>query len=88
MARTKTKTETETKTHTLTKEQIQQLKDFAVDMMNIRRTLEGLEGEDDISTIMFKIGATYNVAEVAETAIDEFLEQFNEEECFECGDDF
>ena len=87
MARTKTKTETETTTHTLTKEQIQQLRDFAVDMMNIRRTLEELEGEDDISTIMFNIGAIYNVAGVAETAIDEFLEQF-EEECDECGDDF
>jgi len=48
--------------------------------MDIRRTLGELEGEENISKIMFHVGAMYNVADKAETAFDSFLEQF-EEEC-------
>ena len=76
------------KARILTDEQLQIIKDLATDIMNIRRTLEDLEGQDDISTIMFKVGAMYNVAEVAETVIDELVDSFNEEECDECDDNF
>ena len=76
------------KARTLTDEQLQTIKDLATDIMNIRRTLEDLEGAEDLSTIMFKVGAMYNVAETAETVIDELVDSFNEEECDECGDDY
>jgi prefoldin subunit 5 len=75
------------KTYTLTEEQMQQLRDFATDLMDIRRNLHILEDEENLSKIMFHIGAMYNVADKAETAFDSFLEQF-EEECDECGDNF
>jgi len=74
------------KTHILTKEQLETLKGFATDLMDIRRTLSDLEGEENISKIMFHVGAMYNVADKAETAFDSFLEQF-EEECDECDED-
>lgn len=86
MARAKKTTEPTPKTYTLTQEQIQTLKDFATDFTNIRRTLDDLEGEENISTVMFKVGAMYNVADEAETAFDSFLEQF-EEECSDCDED-
>ena len=75
------------KAHTLTNEQLETLKGFATDLMDIRRTLGELEGEENISKIMFHVGAMYNVADKAETAFDSFLEQF-EEECDECGDNW
>ena len=75
------------KTYTLTEEQMQQLRDFATDLMDIRRSLHILEDEENISKIMFHIGAMYNVADKAETAFDSFLEQF-EEECDDCDDNF
>ena len=84
---TKKTTESTPKVRILTDEQLQTLKDLSTDLMNIRRTLENLEGEDNPSTIMFKVGAMYNVADKAETMIDELVDQF-EEECDECGDDY
>ena len=86
MATRKKTTEPTPKTYTLTQEQIQTLKDFATDFTNIRRTLDDLEGEENISTVMFKVGAMYNVADEAETAFDSFLEQF-EEECSDCDEE-
>jgi hypothetical protein len=87
MAR-KTTTEPTPKVYTLTEEQLQTLKDLAHDLMNIRSNLEDLEGEDNLSKVMFHVGAMYNVAEKAETVIDRLVDQFNEDDCEECGDDF
>ena len=84
---TKKTTESTPKVRILTDEQLQTLKDLSTDLRNIRRTLENLEGEDNPSTIMFKVGAMYNVADKAETMIDELVDQF-EEECDECGDNY
>jgi len=82
-----TKKKTETKTYTLTQEQLQQLRDLAVDMMDLRRTLEDLEGADDLSTIMFKIGSMYHVAETAESSFDELIDEIDGD-CDECGEDY
>jgi hypothetical protein len=76
------------KTHILTKEQLQQLRELAGEIADIRRTLGDLEGEDDISKIMFQVGSTYVVASKAEDVIDNFLEQYEDEDCDECGDNF
>jgi len=82
-----TKKKTEPKGYTLTLEQIEQLRDLAVDMMNIRRSLEDLEGYNDIGTIMFKIGSIYNVANKAETEFDELIDEIDGK-CDECGEDY
>ena len=75
-------------TFTLTKEQFQTLREIARDLMNIREELSDLEGNNDLSTIMFKVGSTYNVANKAETSIDELIDQLDGEDCDECDDDF
>jgi prefoldin subunit 5 len=87
MAR-KTTTEPTPKTHTLTEKQLDTLRELAANLMSIRRTLGDLEGEGNLSKVMFHVGAMYNVAEAAETVIDELVDQFNEDDCEECGDDF
>ena len=75
------------KLYTFNKEDLQVLKDIAHDVYDIRSTLEDLEGKDDLSTIMFKVGSMYNVASKTESAIDRFIEKYNED-CDECGDNY
>ena len=85
MAR-KTTTESTSKARILTDEQLQIIRGIAIDLMDIRRTLGDLEGEDNISKIMFQVGSMYNVANKAETVIDELVDSY-EEDCDDCGDD-
>ena len=85
MAR-KTTTESTPKARILTDEQLQIIRGIAIDLMDIRRTLGDLEGEDNISKIMFQVGSMYNVANKAETVIDELVDSY-EEDCDDCGDD-
>jgi hypothetical protein len=75
------------KARILTDEQLQIIKDLATDLMMIRRNLEDLEGEDNISKIMFQIGATYNVANKAETVIDELVDSYNEDYDYDSEED-
>jgi len=76
------------KARILTDEQLQIIKDLATDLMMIRRTLEDLEGEDNVSKIMFNVGAMYNVANKAETIIDELVDSYDEDYCEECDDNY
>ena len=87
MATKKKTTEPKLKVYTLNEDQLKTLRNLATDIMNIRRTLEDLEGEDNVSKIMFHVGLMYNIANTAETVIDELVDSY-EEECDECGDDF
>jgi vacuolar-type H+-ATPase subunit E/Vma4 len=75
------------KVKTLTEEQFKTLKNIATELMNIRRTLEDLEGQEEISTIMFNVGRAYNTANTTETILDNLLEQY-EEECDECDENY
>lgn len=76
------------KARILTDEQLQILKDVATDLMKIRSELDDLEGEDNVSKIMFRVGMMYNVADKAETILDELVDSYNEDYCDECGDDY
>lgn len=75
------------KANILTKEQLQTLRDISTDLMNVRSTLEDLEGEDEISKIMFRIGMMYNVSSKAETILDELIDSYDEN-CDECDDNY
>jgi hypothetical protein len=75
------------KANILTNEQLQTLREVSNDLGNIRRTLEDLEGQDDISTIMFKLGILYNVSNGAEDTLDELLNSYNEDYCEDCDED-
>lgn len=87
MAKT-TKTQPNPKLYTFNEEQIKIFKDIATDLMDIRRTLSDLEGEENISTVMFKVGIAYITADKAETAIDSLLDEQFGEDCDECDDNF
>ena len=76
------------KAHILTKEQLEILKDVSRDLLNIRSTLEDLEGNEDLSTIMFRVGQSAYMANKAEDQLDEIINSYNEEDCEDCDDDF
>jgi len=75
------------KANILTNEQLQTLKNISSDLADIRRTLDGLKGEENISDIMFEVGRSYHLTYECENELDSLLEQF-EEECDECGDNW
>ena len=75
------------KANILTNEQLQILKNISSDLADIRRALDGLKGEENISDIMFEVGRSYHLTYECENELDSLLEQF-EEECDECGDNW
>jgi hypothetical protein len=89
MARKKeeTKVSVKPKTFTFTEEQFKIIKDVSVDLMDIRRKLEDIEGEDNVSTIMFQVGQSFLIANRSEDALDELLDSF-ENDCEDCDEDY
>ena len=75
------------RTHTLTNEQLQTLKDISSDLADVRRTLDGLKGEENISDIMFDIGRSYHIAYECENELDTLLESF-ENDCYDCDENY
>jgi prefoldin subunit 5 len=65
--------------NTLTDEQVQILKDISSDLADIRRTLDGLKGEENVSDIMFDIGRSYHITYECENKLDTLLESFENE---------
>jgi len=70
---------------TLTKAQIQAFRDISSDLTSIRRILEDLEREEEITRVMFNVGIAYSKVNGCEDKLDELLEPF--EECEYCDDD-
>jgi prefoldin subunit 5 len=64
------------KANILTNEQLQTLKEISSDLADIRRTLDGLKGEENISDIMFEIGRSYHLTYECENELDTLLESF------------
>lgn len=91
MPRKKTQTATpaveKPKTFTLTKEQFQVIIDAAIDLMDVRRTLDDLEGQEDISTVMFNVGKAAYIVNKVEDQLDELRDTF-EEDCIDCEEDY
>ena len=88
MARTKkTTTESTTKTYTLTETQFKTLEQIYEKLSDVRRNLHDLEGEESISTIMFKVGSVYNNADWCEDEVRDIINSFNDDSCDECEDD-
>jgi hypothetical protein len=78
------------KARILTDEQLQTLVEIYDKLTDIRRGLGQLEGEENVSTIMFKIGSVHNNADWCEDAVRDIVNSFDEDynDCDECGDDF
>ena len=75
-------------TYALTEEQFQVIKNVSRDLLNIRSTLEDLEGNEDLSTIMFRVGQSAYMANKAEDQLDEAFDLYSDD-CEDCdGDNF
>ena len=85
-AKKKTTTEPTVKTYTLTEAQFKTLEEISEKLSAIRRDLGELEGEDNISTIMFKVGSIFNNAVWCEDEIRDIINSY-EEDCDEYDDD-
>lgn len=71
----------------ITEEQVQTLKDISSDLADIRRTLDNLKGEDNISDIMFDVGRSYHLTYECENELDTLLESF-ENDCYDCDENY
>ena len=73
-----------------TEEQFETLKEVYDQLTDIRRGLGQLEGEENISTIMFKVGSVHKNADWCEDAVRDIIDSFDEDydDCDECGNDF
>ena len=56
-------------------------------LSDVRRNLRDLEGEESISTIMFKVGSVYNNADWCEDEVSDIINSFNDDSCDEYEDD-
>ena len=89
MARAKkTTTEPTVKTYTLTEAQFKTLEEISEKLENLRRNLGGLEGEENVSKIMFQVGSAYTTMDRCEDELRDIIDSFEEEDCDECGNDF
>ena len=75
------------KANILTNEQLQTLKDISSDLADIRRTLDDLKGEENISDIMFNVGVSYNIVYKCENELDTLLESY-ESDCYDCDENY
>jgi prefoldin subunit 5 len=73
--------------NTLTEEQVQTLKDISSDLADVRRTLDGLKGEENISDVMFEVGRSYHITYECENKLDTLLESF-ENDCYDCDENY
>jgi hypothetical protein len=75
------------KSNILTNEQLQTLKNISSDLADIRRALDGLKGEENISDIMFEVGKSYHIADKCENELDSLLESY-EDNCYDCDENY
>ena len=65
-------------TYTPTKEQVKQLTDLSSTLYDVKEALANLEGEDNISTIMFNIGSAYAAVREVEDQLDKLADLLHE----------
>jgi len=75
------------KTYTLTEDQFKKLEEIYDKLIDVRRDLGELEGEDNISKIMFQVGSAYNSIDKCEDAVRDIINSFDDNECEDCDDD-
>jgi DNA repair ATPase RecN len=84
---TKKTTEATPKTYVLTEDQFKKLKEIYDKLTDVRRNLGDLEGEDNISKVMFQVGSAYNNIDKCEDELRDIINSY-EEECDECDEDY
>ena len=71
----------------LTEDQFKKLEEIYDKLTDVRRDLGELEGEDNISKIMFQVGSAYNSIDKCEDAVRDIINSY-EEDCDECDDNY
>jgi DNA repair ATPase RecN len=71
-----------------TDEQFKKLEEIYDKLTDARRALDGLKGEENISDIMFQVGATFTNIDKCEDELRDIINSFEYEDCDECGNDF
>jgi len=75
------------KANILTKEQFKTLEQISEKLSDVRRGLSELEGEENISTIMFKVGSAHNNADWCEDEMRDIINLFDDDSCEDCDED-
>jgi len=75
------------KLKTLTEDQFKKIEETYSRLKDVRGNLGDLEGEENISKIMFQVGSAYKIVDWCEDELRDIINSF-EEECAECGDDY
>ena len=75
------------KANILTKEQLQTLEEIHATLREVRLNLGDLEGEENVSKIMFQVGSAYNSVDWCEDEIRDIINSY-EEDCDECDDNY
>ena len=74
------------KAHILTDANLELLREIAEGIADVRHTLSGLQGEDNISNIMFEIGSSFRIISDNEDKLDVLLDSFDS--CDDCDDNY
>ena len=75
------------KAKTLTEAQFKTLEEISEKLETLRRGLGELEGEENVSTIMFKVGSVYNNADWCEDEVNDIIKSFEYDDCEDCDDE-
>ena len=74
------------KANILTKDDLELLREIAEGIADVRHTLSRLQGESNISQIMFEIGSSFRIISDNEDKLDVLLDSFDS--CDECDDNY
>jgi DNA repair ATPase RecN len=75
------------KAKVLTEAQFKTLEKIYEELSDVRRNLGDLEGEENISKIMFQVGSAYNSVDKCEDAVRDIINSYDDDSCEECEDD-
>jgi hypothetical protein len=75
------------KAKVLTEAQFKTLEKIYEELSDVRRNLGDLEGEENISKIMFQVGSAYNSIDKCEDVVRDIINSYDDDSCEECEDD-
>jgi len=74
------------KAHMLTEANLELLREISESIADVRHTLSSLQGEDNISNIMFEIGSSFRLINDSEDKLDTLLNSFDD--CDDCDENY
>ena len=72
----------------MTEAQFKSLQNISSKLGDVRQALNGTEGKDNISTVMFQVGSAHTVIDWCEDSLDDVLNEFDSYEDYDDEDEF